>query len=43
MLNLGKKFLIEIKDVLVFCGLFFGMCFDNWLLVSFKKDDKVIV
>lgn len=34
MFNFGKKFFIEIKDVLAFCGLFLGMCLENWLLVS---------
>lgn len=39
MLNFGKKLLIEIKDVLVFCGFFLGMCLENWLLESIVEKD----
>lgn len=43
MLNSGKKLSIETKDASVLCGPLSGTCSDNRLLVSSKKDDKVIV
>ena len=40
--NLGKKSLIEIKDVLASRGLHLGMRLEIWLFASLKNDDRVL-
>jgi DNA-directed RNA polymerase subunit alpha len=37
ILNLGKKLLIEIKDVLALKGLSLGMYLDNWPPASLEN------